>query len=153
MEEALQILKRKSVDLVLLDFDLGQRDGREFVRLAKEQGFRGKILVVTAGIEGSAAAELIRADISGVFLKHESAALLARGIRDVMAGKVWFDHEQLQAALASGPASSQPDRIGRFAKRFYVGVRALGSNPGGPARRTSNTRSLPVRNSGPHAGG
>ena len=28
IEEALQVLRRKSIDLVLLDFDLGERDGR-----------------------------------------------------------------------------------------------------------------------------
>jgi two-component system nitrate/nitrite response regulator NarL len=117
IEEALRILKRKSVDVVLLDFDLGQHDGREFVRLAKEQGFRGKILVVTAGVDGTAAADLIRAGISGVFRKHDSATLLARGIRDVIAGKVWFDQEQLQTALTSGLSPSREKRTGRFTER------------------------------------
>jgi DNA-binding NarL/FixJ family response regulator len=117
LEEGLPILKRQAIDVVLLDFDLGQRDGREFVRLAKEQGFRGKILVVTAGVEGSAAAELIRAGISGVFLKNDSASLLSQGIRDVMAGKVWLEHAQLQNALRSESAGSQPDRSGRFTAR------------------------------------
>ena len=27
IEEALQVIRRKSIDLVLLDFDLGERDG------------------------------------------------------------------------------------------------------------------------------
>ncbi|HXZ39666.1 MAG TPA: response regulator transcription factor [Terriglobales bacterium] len=98
-EEALQVLRQKSIDLVLLDFDLGGRDGREFLRLARQQGFNGKILLVTAGVDPGTVSELIRAGISGVFRKHDSAALLAQGIRDVMAGKVWLDQEQLQTAL------------------------------------------------------
>jgi len=98
-EEALQVLRQKSIDLVLLDFDLGGRDGREFLRLARQQGFNGKILLVTAGVDPGTVSELIRSGISGVFRKHDSAALLAQGIRDVMAGKVWLDQEQLQTAL------------------------------------------------------
>jgi DNA-binding NarL/FixJ family response regulator len=68
--EGLQVLRRKAIDVVLLDFDLGESDGRKFLRLAKEQGFQGKVLVVTAGVDAGVAAELIRAGISGVFRKH-----------------------------------------------------------------------------------
>jgi two-component system, NarL family, nitrate/nitrite response regulator NarL len=109
IEEALQVLRRKSIDLVLLDFDLGETDGREFLRLAKGQGFKGKVLVVTAGVEDGAISELIRYGISGVFRKHDSAALLAEGIRDVMAGKVWLDHEQLQSVLVPEAPPSRHD--------------------------------------------
>jgi len=74
IEEALQILQRKAIDVVLLDFDLGESDGRQFLRLAKEQGFQGKVLVVTAGVDAGVAAELMRSGISGVFRKHDSRA-------------------------------------------------------------------------------
>jgi DNA-binding NarL/FixJ family response regulator len=102
---------------VLLDFDLGGRDGREFLRLAKEQGFHGKILVVTAGVDAEAVSELIRSGISGVFRKHDSAAMLAQGIRDVMAGKVWLDQEQLQTALRTDSTTPQSTGTGRFTER------------------------------------
>ena len=95
IQEALQVLREKLIDVILLDFDLGENDGREFMKLARAQGFAGKVLVVTAGLDRGVATELIRSGISGVFLKRDSAALLAQGIRDVMAGKVWLDQEQL----------------------------------------------------------
>lgn len=117
IEEALRVLSRKSIDLVLLDFDLGERDGREFLRLARELGFPGKILVVTAGVDAGAVSELIRSGISGVFRKHDSAALLAQGIRDVMAGKVWLDQEQLRAAMTTEVATPQRGRTPRFTER------------------------------------
>ena len=116
IKEALTILRQRQIDIVLLDFDLGQRDGTRFVRLAKEQGFGGKILVVTAGVEEREAAELIRCGISGIFMKQNSAALLAQGIRDVMAGKVWFDQELLQATIhGSAPLPESQSR--RFTQR------------------------------------
>jgi len=102
IETALQSLRQRHVDVVLLDFDLGEREGTQFVRLAKEQGFGGKVLIVTAGVVDSEAAELIRNGVSGIFMKHDSAALLAQGIRDVMAGKVLFGQELLQRAMSTG---------------------------------------------------
>lgn len=117
IEEALQVLRRTSIDLVLLDFDLGGRDGKEFLRSAREQGFNGKVLLVTAGVDAGSVSELIRSGISGVFRKHDSAALLAQGIRDVMAGKVWLDQEQLQTALRTESTTPQPSGITRFTER------------------------------------
>ena len=117
IKEALHVLKQKPIDVVLLDFDLGEHDGTEFVRLAATQGFKGKILVVTAGVDQGAATELIRSGISGVFLKRDSAALLAQGIRDVMAGKVWLDQEQLQTALRTEVATPQENRTKTFTER------------------------------------
>jgi two-component system, NarL family, nitrate/nitrite response regulator NarL len=117
IEEALHILRRKAIDLVLLDFDLDGRDGREFLRLARDQGFEGKVLVVTAGVDHTAVSELVRSGISGVFRKHDSAALLAQGIREVMGGKVWLDQEQLQTAFKSQSAAPSLNRSRRFTER------------------------------------
>lgn len=117
IEEALEILQRKSIDLILLDFDLGERDGREFLRLAREHGFQGKILVVTAGIDARAVSELIRSGVSGVFRKHDSAALLAEGIRDVMAGKIWLNQHELQTTLNVDAASAPPVDTRQFTER------------------------------------
>jgi two-component system, NarL family, nitrate/nitrite response regulator NarL len=117
IDEALQVMRRKSIDLVLLDFDLGGRDGREFLRLARDQGFEGKVLVVTAGVDSTALSELVRSGISGVFRKHDSAALLAQGIRDVMAGKVWLDQAQLQTALRMESATTPLSATRHFTER------------------------------------
>jgi two-component system nitrate/nitrite response regulator NarL len=115
--EGLRILKHKPIDVVLLDFDLGQSDGMEFLRLAKAQGFQGKVLVVTAGVDPAVAAEMIRSGISGVFRKHDSAALLAQAIRDVMAGKAWLDQEQLQTALRTEAGTPPENRTRSFTER------------------------------------
>ena len=41
IEEATEFLQANAVDLVLLDFDLGQRDGIDFMRVVKSIGYRG----------------------------------------------------------------------------------------------------------------
>ncbi len=115
-EQALEKLHTAQVDIVLLDFDLGRSDGREFVSLARQQGFGGKILVVTAGVAKEQAADLIRSGVSGIFMKNESAASLIEGIRDVIAGKVWFSRELLQEAMGTA-AAHEKSRSGRFTDR------------------------------------
>jgi len=103
ISEALQKLVITPIDLVLLDFDLGPQKGTEFIKRAQQAGFRGKVLVVTAGISELEAAELIRQGISGIFMKHSSAASLSQSIRQVMDGKVWFEQRYLTSAFETVP--------------------------------------------------
>jgi two-component system nitrate/nitrite response regulator NarL len=117
IEEALQALTRVRVDVVLLDLDLGTRSGVEFVSLARHQGFGGKILVVTAGVQTEEATRLIRQGVAGIFMKHDSAARLTGGIRDVHAGKVWMDQRVLQAALESADDRDAVRRVTPFTTR------------------------------------
>jgi two-component system nitrate/nitrite response regulator NarL len=110
VEEAQALLRERTVDLVLLDFDLGQRDGLDFMRVAEALRFKGKVLLVTAGVSDADAASLIRQGISGIFPKHNSPVLLAEAIREVLSGKVWFDQDQLQKIIGRS-ASKEEDPI------------------------------------------
>src|ERR1700687_5473628 len=51
--EALEILEESSVDIVLLDFDLGEDHASQFISSVRRRGFAGKILMVTAGMNAS----------------------------------------------------------------------------------------------------
>ena len=96
--EALQVLARAPVDMVLVDYDLGHREtGLQFVRSARDAGYAGRIFVVTAGM---ADAEYVRAlglGVCGIFLKHSSPELLMEAIQKVMAGETWIDQRCIQA--------------------------------------------------------
>jgi DNA-binding NarL/FixJ family response regulator len=117
--EALQILTQARVDIVLLDFDLGERDGTHFMHEAKQQGFAGKVLVVTAGVEEDEAAELVHAGAAGIFMKHQSAALLIKSIREVMAGRAVFEQALLARAVTRGDQSRSDARSPRFTLREH----------------------------------
>jgi DNA-binding NarL/FixJ family response regulator len=60
IDEARTFLQENAVDLVLLDFDLGERDGIDFMRAVESIGFTGKVLLVTAGVNEANAANLVR---------------------------------------------------------------------------------------------
>jgi len=99
--EGLEVLRSHEIDILLLDLDLGPERGAELLESLSMDRFRGKVLVVTAGIEVSELPDLIRKGISGVFLKHGSPAALIHGIRDAMEGKALFDQDALRRALES----------------------------------------------------
>lgn len=85
IEEAVAILKAGPVDLVLLDINLGPQQGSGFLAAAEAAGYRGKILVVTAGITRVEAARLIQRGCAGIFLKNAKPSQLVDKIRAVMA--------------------------------------------------------------------
>ena len=98
--EAIQIIESsKEIDVVLLDLDLGQERGADFLDRLRNAHFEGKVLLVTADVNESEVLNLIRKGISGVFMKHGSPALLIQGIRETMQGKALIGQDLLRRAL------------------------------------------------------
>jgi len=89
--EALDVLSRHEVYIVLLDFDLEDDTGTRFIASAAAAGYRGKILMVTAGMSPLDISVARKLGISGIFLKHNSPTSLLEAIRSVAAGGVWMD--------------------------------------------------------------
>jgi DNA-binding NarL/FixJ family response regulator len=91
LSEALNLIAKQVVDIVLLDFDLGDDTGMKFLSAAKTAGFSGKVLLVTAGISPVDSSLVWQQGISGIFLKHGSPATLLEAIRAVAEGRKWLD--------------------------------------------------------------
>jgi DNA-binding NarL/FixJ family response regulator len=107
--EGLQTLARESIDVVLLDLDLGAERGFDFIASAHEQGFQGQVLIVAAGMTQSEAARLIGQGAAGIFLKRDSAQLLAEAIRTVADGRAWIDQRFLCSLVVTGGAVGESD--------------------------------------------
>jgi DNA-binding NarL/FixJ family response regulator len=115
--EALEIVARDRVHVVLLDLDLGAERGNSFMRQARDQGFDGRVLVLTAHASDAEAVELIRSGVSGIFLKHGSPDQLLQAIRKIGAGESWLDGPYVEALIraTAGPAGARPAE--RFTER------------------------------------
>ena len=116
--EALQIIKSSSdIDIVLLDLDLGQERGGDFLERLRNARFDGKVLLVTADVNDNEVLGLIRKGISGVFMKHGSPALLIQGIRETMEGKALFGQDVLRRALQSVEVRGADQRPSKLTER------------------------------------
>ncbi len=110
--EALEVLKLTPVDIVLLDFDLGEDHGNQLISSVRRLGFKGKILMVTAGMSANESSVAIRLGASGIFLKQNSPATLTKAIRMVGSGEAWVDEKVMQL-LAAAVDESDDQSSGR----------------------------------------
>lgn len=83
VDEGISVLKSSNIDVVLLDIDLGLQQGGAFLPLARDAGFKGKILVVTAGVSRLEAGRLIERGCAGILLKQERPEVLIERIREI----------------------------------------------------------------------
>ena len=115
--EALRIIKSREIDVVLLDLDLGEERGVDFLQRVRVERFKGKVLLVTAGVDQRDVPALIRKGVSGVFLKHGYPAELIQGIREAMEGKALFTQDLLRRALESADEPGTEQNTVRFTER------------------------------------
>lgn len=130
--EALKVLSRNRVDLVLLDYDLGKREtGFQFIRQAREAGYTGRIFIVTAGMTDADYVRALGLGVCGIFLKHSSPELLTEAIHKVMAGETSIDQRCVQALVNAVDRQSNQTRRDELTERereVLKGVFAGSSN-------------------------
>jgi len=127
--EGRQALVALEVNVVLLDYDLGDELGTD---LLERLGFRGsdtKVIMVTAGMGTSATLNAVNAGVSGVVLKHSDPRLLIEAIRRVSAGETWWDPGILRATPggaggedAKGSVRSLTDRQRQVLRSILDGL-------------------------------
>jgi two-component system, NarL family, nitrate/nitrite response regulator NarL len=115
--EALQIIRSREVDVVLLDLDLGTEKGSDFLEDLRAEQFKGKVLLVTAGVSEREIPDLIRKGISGVFMKHGYPTELIHGIREAMEGKAQFGQDLLRKALETEEEHAPQQSAARLTER------------------------------------
>lgn len=80
---------------MLLDVDLGGERALDFVLEARKTGFEGQVLVLTGGVSGQEAIQLVQSGVGGILHKHHSGEVLRDAIRKVAAGEVFLENEYL----------------------------------------------------------
>jgi two-component system nitrate/nitrite response regulator NarL len=93
--DALAALHRSGAAIVLLGVNLGRERALDFVVESRKRGFKGRVLVVTAGLGGPEAVQLIQAGVAGILHKHRSTEELCTAIRQVASGEVYLEREYL----------------------------------------------------------
>jgi DNA-binding NarL/FixJ family response regulator len=105
--EGLALLAQEQVDLVLLDYDLGDEHGMSFQKEAARLGFKGRVLMVTAGMSDQEIVGALENGISGIFLKSSTPAQLLEAIHRVMRGEPWLDPKAMKAVISAATGKSK----------------------------------------------
>jgi DNA-binding NarL/FixJ family response regulator len=98
--EALAVVAKEEIDLVLLDYGLGEEPGTQFLSKSKKNDFSGRVLMVTGGMSDETMLRVLDSGISGIFLKNSPLAELVQAIRRVMLGEIWIDSGMVKALIA-----------------------------------------------------
>jgi DNA-binding NarL/FixJ family response regulator len=124
IREALDLISQRHFDLALLDHDLGSERASQFLPAARQAGFEGRVLVVTAWVSDTEARRLLRQGVAGIFLKEAPLSDLIEAIRTVMNGGTWgdrsFSHSEEETAEPAGNAQPVFNDRQRKVLRFVL---------------------------------
>jgi two-component system, NarL family, nitrate/nitrite response regulator NarL len=111
VREAISSYPENAVDVVLLDYDLGEEQGSRMVPELKSRFGAAKVLMVTAGMTDATTFQAMESGASGIFLKHSSLSQLVAAIERVAEGEIWLD--TVAARSLFGGRSTWKDRFER----------------------------------------
>jgi DNA-binding NarL/FixJ family response regulator len=109
VREAWDALSVEPVDVVLLDFDLGDEQGTAFLEEARRRRFPGRILMVTAGMSDAVTLRAFESGASGIFLKHSPPAQLIEAIHKIAIGDMWLDSRAVRSLVAGAQVKSETE--------------------------------------------
>jgi DNA-binding NarL/FixJ family response regulator len=109
VNEAMAVLDAQPVDVVLLDYDLGDEQGSAFLEGARGRLFEGRILMVTAGMGDAVTLRAFEGGASGVFLKHSPPAQLIEAIHKITNGEMWLDSRAVRSLVAGANVRNETE--------------------------------------------
>ena len=119
--EALAILRKQPVDVLVLDLSMPEMDGMETTAQAKKLFPGLKILILTTNDEGSIITEILRQGATGYLLKNSSREQLVKGIRMAYEGKTVLNDEvtakMVESIRQANTPSSSESSLPRITKR------------------------------------
>lgn len=95
-DEALRVLGSSTIDIILLEFELGTERASDFMLAARQAGYEGRFLLIADAPGARSAAVALKMGASGIFMKSDAPERLVRAIRQVVSGELWVDSKVIQ---------------------------------------------------------
>ena len=107
---AIETLQRTPVDIVLLDYDLGEERGTELLQQLHACKNPAKVLMVTAGMTDRITLDALNAGVAGILYKHSHPSQLVEAIRKIVRGEMWLGqrHHSLPCVGSKRPELEFP---------------------------------------------
>lgn len=113
LAQAQQSLEQHSVDVVLLDYDLGSEAGSDLLAAIRARFTNVKVLLVTAGVSEELTVRVMEMGAAGIVLKRSSTETLVAAIHHVADGKTWLDGSTAQSLAAGKKARTEVAELSR----------------------------------------
>lgn len=84
--QALEAIKKGSIDLLILDVNLGNGDGFDFLRRVKAHGYKGKVLFISASDSSVHINAALKIGADGYVCKSENLNLIKESIDSIVNG-------------------------------------------------------------------
>ncbi|SDH24252.1 two component transcriptional regulator, LuxR family [Vibrio xiamenensis] len=89
----IQLLRNHDIDYVILDVDLENSDGFEFIRRARAHGYAGKVLFISSSKHPMYSMTAYKLGANGYISKVESSVVIKEAILSVARGYSVFKHK------------------------------------------------------------
>jgi DNA-binding NarL/FixJ family response regulator len=107
--EAMALAQKEKPNLVLLDIDLGDENGLDFLSEFSDTVAGVRVLVLTGLRDIETHRRAARLGAAGVVLKEHAADVLLKAIKKVHAGEFWLDRSLMGSLLREMSGTTQPD--------------------------------------------
>ena len=97
VEETLAYLQTDVPDLILLDYELGDRRGNEVMHFLRGRQAQTRVMVVTVGLTRAELRLMLNHGVAGIFLKNNPPEVLLDAIKTVLSGGAWIDPKYVDA--------------------------------------------------------
>ncbi len=131
-KQAMEIIEREKLDLVLLDISLPDKNGLEVIKDIRAQQPNLQILIVSMHDEALYAERVVRAGARGYIMKQEGGRKLMAAIRQVLAGRIAVS-EKISARMLesfSGQGAGSLPGVGRLSDREFEVFQLIGQGKG-----------------------
>ena len=98
---AIPMIRELAPDILLLGLAHSRRPALETLKLAGEQTFTTKTIVLTDRLDRTEVLAAVELGARGVVLKDSSPEILFKSIRAVMAGEYWLGHDRFGAVVSN----------------------------------------------------
>jgi len=97
--ETVRAVKKHSPDVLILDLRMPRADGLAVLQQMHAEGVTTKVIILAAVIEDDVLLEAIRLGARGVVLKETAPQYLVNCVREVHAGRQWYEQRALVDAM------------------------------------------------------
>lgn len=111
IEEAMELILAEEPTLVIVDLNLGGKDGLQIIANSRKKGIETKFVILTSSIKKEDFIRAMEVDVDGYILKEAFAEDILYAIHVVLRGKQFIDPEVIRHQAASSMEGNYLDEL------------------------------------------